>query len=63
MDALLTVEDVAKLLQVPVATVYRWRQHREGPPAVRVGKYLRYSPAAMQAWLDGVAANGSGPGR
>ncbi|MGI8752439.1 MAG: helix-turn-helix domain-containing protein [Acidimicrobiales bacterium] len=57
MEALLTVEEVAELLRVPVATIYRWRLHREGPPAVRVGRYLRYSSNGIQKWLDDVAAN------
>ncbi len=57
MQKLLTVEELAALLQVPVATIYRWRLHREGPPAVRVGRYLRYPPSGVEAWLDTVAAN------
>jgi predicted DNA-binding transcriptional regulator AlpA len=33
-----------------VETVYAWRRKRVGPPAIRIGKYLRYDPAAVQAW-------------
>jgi excisionase family DNA binding protein len=53
MKPLLTVEQVADLLAVPVQTIYRWRYRGEGPPAIRVGKYLRYNPDALARWIDG----------
>ena len=52
MKKLLTVKEVAEVLRVPVATVYRWRHHNEGPPAFRVGRYLRYPEDGVEAWLD-----------
>jgi len=51
-DRYLTPEDLAALLTVPIATVYRWRQHRIGPPGFRVGRHVRYDPAAVRAWID-----------
>ena len=42
IDRLLTVEDLAGHLGVPVATIYAWRYHHQGPPGFRVGKHLRY---------------------
>ncbi len=39
---LMTVEEVADFLRVPVATLYSWRHKGVGPRAVRVGRYLRY---------------------
>ncbi|GIG03241.1 helix-turn-helix domain-containing protein [Catellatospora citrea] len=46
-----TVEDVSTYLGVPVETLYTWRKRRYGPPAARVGKYLRYDPDAVRAWF------------
>ena len=34
-DQLLTVEELADYLGVPVATVYAWRYRRQGPPGFR----------------------------
>ena len=47
-----TVQDVSDYLRVPVQTLYSWRAQRSGPPARRVGKYLRYRPADVERWLD-----------
>jgi excisionase family DNA binding protein len=46
-----TVNELAQFLQIPRDTLYQWRQRGEGPPAVRLGKHLRYRPEAVQAWL------------
>ena len=58
LDRLLTVEELADYLGVPVATLYQWRYWREGPPGFRVGRYIRYRPTDVEAWikrqLDGV---------
>lgn len=51
-----SVEDVAQFLRVPVATVYRWRKVKYGPPAARVGKHLRYDAAEVRAWFKAQAA-------
>ncbi|MER6139273.1 helix-turn-helix domain-containing protein [Streptomyces sparsogenes] len=49
-DRYLTPDDIAELFEVPVETVYQWRKKRVGPPGFRVGKYVRYDPAAVQRW-------------
>lgn len=49
-DRYLTPQDIAALFAVPIETVYAWRKRRTGPPAFRVGKHLRYDPAAVRAW-------------
>jgi excisionase family DNA binding protein len=47
---LLTAEQVADLLGVPKGWVYK--ASREGSiPTVTLGRYYRYRPAAIQAWL------------
>jgi excisionase family DNA binding protein len=47
-----TVNDVADYLGVPVQTLYAWRARHYGPPARRVGRYLRYRATEVHAWLD-----------
>ncbi|NGN64106.1 helix-turn-helix domain-containing protein [Streptomyces sp. A7024] len=49
-DRYLTPEDISVTFVVPVETVYYWRKRRIGPPGFRVGKHLRYDPAAVRAW-------------
>jgi excisionase family DNA binding protein len=53
---LLTVEELAQLLGVPVATLYRWRHYGDqGPLAIKVGKHLRYRPEDVEEWCLGLA--------
>jgi excisionase family DNA binding protein len=52
IDRLLTVEDLAEYLEVPVATIYAWRYHRQGPPGFRVGKHLRFRWSDVEAWIN-----------
>lgn len=47
-----STEEVAHFLCVPVATVYAWRKHRQGPKAYRIGKHLRFKPEDVTAWLE-----------
>ena len=49
---MLTVDELAALLKVPVATIYRWRSQRDGPPGLRIGRYVRFRRAEVDAWLD-----------
>jgi len=49
---LLKAEQVAERFQVPVSQIYRLT--RDGTlPAVRLGRYYRYSPAAIEAFETG----------
>jgi predicted DNA-binding transcriptional regulator AlpA len=50
-ERLWTIDEVSAFLQVPTATIYPWRHHRVGPPAFKVGRHLRYDPAAVRSWL------------
>jgi excisionase family DNA binding protein len=49
---LLSTDEVARLLIVPVATLYTWRYKGTGPKAYRVGKHLRYRLSDVLAWLE-----------
>lgn len=51
MEKLLSVEEVADYLGVPVNTLYQWRHKGTGPVAFRVGRFLRYDPAQVRDWL------------
>ena len=52
LDRLLTVEDLAEYLDVPVATIYAWRYRGEGPPGFRVGRHLRFRWIDVERWVD-----------
>jgi excisionase family DNA binding protein len=49
---LLSTEEVARILVVPVNTLYCWRYKGTGPKAIRVGKHLRYRLSDVLAWLE-----------
>lgn len=50
-DRLWGVKDVAAYLDVPAQTVYQWRSKDYGPPGVRVGRYVKYRPEDVRAWV------------
>ena len=52
VDRLLTVEDLAEYLDVPVATIYAWRYHRRGPPGFRIGRHLRFRWSDVERWIE-----------
>jgi excisionase family DNA binding protein len=49
---LITVQELAELLQVPPKTLYSWRYRGEGPRGIMVGRHLRYRPQEVAAWLE-----------
>lgn len=49
---LLTVEDVAAILCVPLSTVHHWAVRGEGPPSFKVGKHRRFDAALVAEWID-----------
>ncbi len=49
---LLSPEELAGVLGVPVATIYRWRSHDEGPHSFRIGRHVRYRLDEVDEWLD-----------
>lgn len=50
-DRLWSVEEVAYYLGVPKATLYMWRTEDRGPAGRRVGRWLRYRPEDVRAWV------------
>ncbi len=58
---ILTVAQVAELLQIPKSSVYeKTRVRRSGVPPLpcrRVGKYLRFFEAEVMGWLTALPQN------
>ena len=59
INPLMTVDDLATYLQVPVQTVYRWNTRGTGPRPLRVGRHVRYRLSDVDAWVE----NGNPPHR
>ncbi len=52
---LLTIEEVGEQIGgVSPKTLYFWRTARpaKGPQAIKVGKYLRWKQASVDAWIE-----------
>jgi excisionase family DNA binding protein len=50
-QAVLSIQEVAKLLNVPISTIYAWNRHGVGPPHYKVGRKLRYRKSNARKWL------------
>lgn len=48
---LLTTAQAAAYLGISVRTLQDWRYKRTGPVFIRRGRIVRYSPAALNAWM------------
>ncbi len=51
LEPLLSTEELAEYLGVPVKTIYEWRTGGHGPCAVRVGRHLKFAVSDVQAWV------------
>jgi excisionase family DNA binding protein len=49
---LLTLKQLARLLQVPESTLYSWRTQGIGPPSLKIGRGIRYRQADVARWLE-----------
>ncbi|MFK4790057.1 helix-turn-helix domain-containing protein [Microbacterium sp. ZW T5_56] len=54
MPDLMTTEQLAEYLQIPVRTLEDWRSPRRktGPRWIRLGKRIQYRRATVDAWLE-----------
>lgn len=50
-DGLISPQELAEFLAVPVKTLRQWRYLGVGPEAYRVPGHLRYRPAEVRRWL------------
>ncbi len=48
----LSPQQLAAELNVPVSTVYAWRQKGVAPRAIRVGRHLRFARRSVDLWLE-----------
>lgn len=51
-DDLLSMQEVADLVRVPVATLRYWRHLGTGPRGFRVGRSVRYWHNEVVHWLE-----------
>ena len=49
---LVSIEELAELLRVPVTTVYRWRHTGNAPRGIRVGRHVRFAMSDVFAWME-----------
>jgi excisionase family DNA binding protein len=59
MYSLLTEQELAKRLNVSLASVRRWRINGRGPLFVKVGALVRYRPEDVEVWLGELTTGGS----
>jgi excisionase family DNA binding protein len=52
MEPLMTIEEVAEYLRVPVLTVRWLRQEGRFAPAVKVGRRLAWRRSVVVSWID-----------
>jgi excisionase family DNA binding protein len=50
-DKLWRIKELAEFLGIPKQTIYQWRTKGYGPPAVRIGKYVKYRPSDVERWI------------
>lgn len=50
-EPLLTPAQAARILNVPVSTLSRWRNERRELPYVKVGRVVRYRRADLNIWV------------
>jgi excisionase family DNA binding protein len=64
LEPMLSIEELAEYLALPVRTLYDWRQCGREPRAIHVGRQLRYFVSDVQSWLQEQreAAAGGSPG-
>jgi excisionase family DNA binding protein len=51
IDDVLTFDEVATILRVPVGTLRTWRGKGEGPAGFRAGKYVRFRRSSVERFI------------
>lgn len=59
-DQLLTMDEAAEIVRVPVATLRYWRYLGKGPRGFRVGRSVRFWRSEVTRWLE-EQSDGHGP--
>lgn len=55
-ERLLSAQELADYLEVPVKTIYTWRHRNTGPRGFRIGKHLRFQWCDVESWLADLIA-------
>lgn len=53
---MLTVDELARKLKVPIATLYKWNSQGTGPRPLHLGRHVRYEEIEVDRWLAERAA-------
>jgi excisionase family DNA binding protein len=51
-DELLTPQELAALLKLPLGTIRKQRAEGTGPPGFRIGKHVRWRRGDVMEWLE-----------
>jgi len=51
-DEILTTDEVAALLKIPKATLYKWISMGTAPPFYKLGRHNRFKRSEVMAWMD-----------
>lgn len=51
LEPLLSIEDLAGYLGIPVTTIYDWRVDGKGPRGIRVGRHVKFAVSDVRDWL------------
>ena len=51
LEPLLSIEELAEYLDVPVTTIRDWRTDGKGPCAIKVGGRVRFATSDVRTWL------------
>lgn len=62
-DQLLTLQEVADVVRVPVATLRYWRHLGTGPRSFRIGRSVRYWRTEVFSWLESQSCDSQGANR
>ena len=49
---LLSPQQLAEHLSVPLQTVYKWRREGHGPKGIKLGRHVRNRPEEVGRWLE-----------
>ena len=51
-EHLLTLDEVADMTRIPVATLRFWRHKGTGPKSFRIGRRVVFRQSDVQGWID-----------
>jgi excisionase family DNA binding protein len=51
-EGLISLQEVARRLQIPESTLYAWRYKGTGPRGYRLGRHVRYRWGDVLEWLE-----------